>query len=53
MPYVIKKYKYGFRVCKKDDPSECYSNKPLTKKVAKKQRVAIIISEKNLPKSNK
>jgi hypothetical protein len=47
MPYIIKKYKYGFRVCKKDKQSECYSNKPLTKKTAKAQRTAIAISEQN------
>ena len=45
MPYVINKYKYGFRVCKASNPNECYSNKPLTKKVAIKQRTAINLSE--------
>lgn len=50
MPYIIKKVKQGFKVCKKDNPSECYSNKPLTKKVAKKQRTAIILSEINRKK---
>jgi hypothetical protein len=50
MPYIIKKVKQGFKVCKKDKPSECYSNKPLTKKTAKAQRTAIILSEINRKK---
>jgi hypothetical protein len=50
MPYIIKKINRGFKVCKKDKPSECYSNKPLTKKVAKAQRTAIILSEINRKK---
>lgn len=46
MPYQIKKYKYGFRVCKKRDDGEieCYSKKPLTKKRARKQLSAIALS---------
>lgn len=40
MPYIIKSYKSGFRVCKKDQPTKCFSNKPLTK-----QMMAIGISE--------
>lgn len=42
MPYKIKPYHGGFRVC---DPNKCFSNKPLTKKMATKQRVAIALSE--------
>jgi hypothetical protein len=42
MPYEIKKVKGGYLVC---DEKKCYSNKPLTKKKAQKQRVAIAISE--------
>jgi hypothetical protein len=45
MPYIIRKYKYGFRVCKKDEPSVCFSKKPLTRKRAIKQRTAINLSE--------
>lgn len=48
MPYEIVKYKSGFRVCKASKPSECYSNKPLTKTRAKAQRTAIILSELGL-----
>lgn len=50
MPYSIVKYKTGFRVCKKDKKSECFSNKPLTKKTATAQRTAIILSELGLSK---
>lgn len=53
MPYKIVKYKTGFRVCKADKPSECYSNKPLTKTRAKSQRTAIILSELGLSKPQK
>jgi hypothetical protein len=41
MPLVIKKFKSGFRVC---DEKTCFSNKPLTKKIAKKQELAIRLS---------
>lgn len=45
MPYIIKKVKNGFKVCKEDDKSECFSKKPLTATKAKKQKTAIILSE--------
>jgi len=45
MPYIIKKVKNGFKVCKDDDKSECFSKKPLTETKAKKQKTAIILSE--------
>jgi hypothetical protein len=46
MPYIIKPVgKNTFKVCKESKPSECYSNKGLTEKRAKKQRTAIILSE--------
>jgi hypothetical protein len=45
MPYIIKEVSSGFKVCKKDEPSVCFSKKPLSKKTATKQRVAIQISE--------
>lgn len=46
MPYEIKKVKDGFKVCKKTNPSKCFSKKPLTKSKATKQMKAIIINEK-------
>jgi hypothetical protein len=45
MPYIIVPFKNGFRLCKKNDPSKCFSNKPLTKTKAKKQMMAIGINE--------
>jgi len=45
MPYIIKKIKDGFKVCKKTNPNKCFSNKPLSKSKAMKQEKAIIISE--------
>lgn len=45
MPYIIKKVDDGFKVCKKDEPTKCFSKKPLTKKKATKQMKAIQISE--------
>jgi len=47
MSYSIVPFKYGFRVCKKDNKDKCFSNKPLKKDVAIKQMKAIIISENN------
>jgi hypothetical protein len=57
MPYIIrpagkaangaKKPVPGFKVCKKDEPARCFSKKPLTREVAERQRVAIIISERS------
>lgn len=42
MPYSIEKVKGGFKV---KDAKRYFSNKPLTKKVAEKQRIAIVLSE--------
>lgn len=43
MPYKIEKVgKSGFKVC---DSNRCFSNKPLTKKNAERQRIAIALSE--------
>ena len=43
MPYKIEKVgNSGFKVC---DSNRCFSNKPLTKKQATKQRIAIALSE--------
>ena len=44
MPYSIKKVKGGFKV---SDGKKYFSNKPLTKKVAEKQRIAVALSEAN------
>lgn len=46
MPYIIKKVKTGFKVCKRDEPKICFSKKELPLKRAKKQRIAIILNEK-------
>jgi hypothetical protein len=45
MPYIIKKFNKGFKVCKMDDSQKCFSKKPLTQEKAKKQKKAIEISE--------
>lgn len=42
MPYKIEKVSGGYKVC---DSNKCFSNKPLTKKNAISQRVAIVLSE--------
>ena len=42
MPYKIVKENSGFKVC---DAKRCFSNSPITKKQAMKQRVAIALSE--------
>jgi hypothetical protein len=43
MPYMIKPVSGGFVV--EDKKGNQFSNKPLTKKMAMKQRVAIALSE--------
>ena len=53
MPYIIIKVKGGFKVAKKSNPKETYSNKPLTKKMAEKQKLAIEISERNAKKKKR
>jgi len=42
MPYSIEKVKGGFKV---SDGKKYFSNKPLTKKVATSQRIAVALSE--------
>lgn len=44
MPYLLKKIKNGYKVCKKDD-SKCFSKKPLTKSTATRQMKAIYANE--------
>ncbi len=50
MPYTIRKSKEGkidgYKVCKKSDTRKCFSKHPLPLETAKKQKIAIIISEK-------
>lgn len=50
MPYKLKKYKTGFKVCKADDMKRCFSKKPLPKLRAIKQMKAIGISESKMGK---
>lgn len=45
MPYIIKEVSDGYKVCKKDDKSECFSKKGLPLARAKRQMTAINISE--------
>jgi len=45
MPYIIEEFEDGYRVCKKDNPEKCFSNKPLSEETARKQEQAIILSE--------
>lgn len=59
MPYeiipVTEGKTKGFKVCKKDEPKKCFSNHPLPKERAQKQKTAIILSElgKSKKKQNK
>lgn len=56
MPYVIvpatENKTKGYKVCKRDEPSKCFSNHPLPKERAVKQRTAIILSELGKSKRN-
>ena len=45
MPYFLKKYKDGYKLCLVENPSTCFSKKPIPKARAIKQRKAIGISE--------
>ena len=46
MPYTIKKVKNGYKVCKKNEPTECFSKEGIPEENAKKQMTAIIMNEK-------
>jgi hypothetical protein len=46
MPYIIKPIDNKYKVCKRDEPSICFSKKGLSKEQADKQRIAIILNEK-------
>ena len=45
MPYILRKIKNGYKVCKKNEPKKCFSKKPLTKETATKQMYAIQSNE--------
>lgn len=45
MPYIIKKVKNGYKLCKKNDPTKCFSKNPITKTKAKAQLKAIGMNE--------
>jgi hypothetical protein len=45
MPYIIKRIKDGYKVCLKEYPKVCFSNKTLSKETAIKQMRAIGMSE--------
>lgn len=45
MPYQIRKFKTGYKVCKKSNPDECYSKEGIPLERAKKQLKAIAISD--------
>ena len=45
MPYILRKIKNGYKVCKKDETKKCFSKKPLTKETAKRQMYAIQANE--------
>lgn len=53
MPYTVEVVSGGYKVCKKAKPSECLSKKPLPKKRANAQRIAVLLSEMKLGKSKK
>lgn len=45
MPYILKRFKNGYKVCKKSDDNICFSKEPLPLETAEKQKTAIQISE--------
>ena len=47
MPYEIRKFKTGVKVCKKTEPEKCFSKKPIPMKNAIKQKYAIEINERS------
>lgn len=54
MPYKIKKVKDGYKVCKRDEPTKCFSKKGITKEQAIKQMKAIgLHSHKKIKGSGK
>ena len=53
MPYILKSFKNGYKVCLKAHPDICFSNKTLSKETAIKQMKAIAISEQKRKKNFK
>lgn len=55
MPYILRQFgPFGWKVCKRDDPDKCFSNKFFkTKKEAMAQLRAINISEFSKKKKKK
>ena len=47
MPYILRKIKDGYKVCKKNEPKKCFSKKPLTKEKATRQMKAIYANEES------
>ena len=45
MPYILRKIKDGYKVCKKDEPKKCFSKNLLTKDKATRQMKAIYANE--------
>lgn len=45
MPRFVKKVSSGFKVCDVNNPLRCFSKKALSSKQAKKQLLAIQLSE--------
>ena len=48
MPYIIKKFKDGYKVCKKYNQKKCFSKDPIPLENAKKQMKAIGMSGRGL-----
>ena len=44
MPYVMKKVRGGYKVCKRDERGKCFSKKPLAQNKARKQLAAMVIN---------
>ena len=47
MPYILRKIKDGYKVCKKNEPKKCFSKNPLTKEKATRQMKAIYANEES------
>jgi hypothetical protein len=45
MPYELRQVNRGWKVCKVEE-EKCFSKKPLSKETATKQRIAILLSER-------
>ena len=47
MPYILRKFKNGYKVCLVEDTTRCFSKKPIPKARAIKQMKAIGMNEFN------